>query len=43
MKPVPKKKKKLPPKNPSNPMKLARSVVEAATGESMSPIKRKKK
>lgn len=34
--PMPKpkaKKKKLPAKNPSDPMKLARSVVEAAIGE----------
>ena len=33
------KKQKLPAKNPSDPMKLARSVVEAAIGEPLSPSK----
>ena len=40
--PKPKAKKKLPSKNPSDPMKLARSVVEHAIGEPLTP-KRKRK
>jgi hypothetical protein len=31
------KKKKAPARNPSDPMKLARSVVEAAIGENLTP------
>jgi len=37
------KKQKLPSKNPSDPMKLARLVVEAAIGEPLAPKKRRKK
>jgi hypothetical protein len=37
------KKKKLPAKNPSDPMKLARSVVEAAIGEPLTSKTRKKR
>jgi hypothetical protein len=37
------KKKKLPAKNPSDPMKLARSVVEAAIGEPLTTSRPKKK
>jgi hypothetical protein len=42
MKPLPKKKNKLPPKNLSDPMKLAHSVVEHVIGEPLTP-KRKRK
>jgi hypothetical protein len=35
--------KKLPGKNPTEPMMLARSVVEDATGECLSVAKRPKK
>lgn len=37
------KQKKLPAKNPSDPMKLARSVVEPAIGEPLTFAKPKKK
>jgi len=35
------KKQKLPGKNPTDPMWLARSVVEAAIGEPLTPKKKK--
>ena len=34
--------KKLPGKNPTDPMQLARSVVEAAIGEPLTPNKKRK-
>ena len=38
-KPKARLKKKLPPKNPTDPIVLARSVVEAAIGEPLTPKK----
>jgi hypothetical protein len=34
--------KKLPGKNPTDPMVLARSVIEAAIGEPLTPKKKRK-